>query len=526
MARIVVFIAAFAMVLSSCAKLPGFKAENYDYVAAAETPTVHAEPAEEPLPGTVIRNKKRVSMKPKPDKNKGKNKSDQPNKKLTMMADVQIDGKSLGEVEFTGTQTDSKVLWEPVDPKLKEDLKAQMTCTSDDGTCTDAFIDVIYRDKGVLYIDQILAFPKADDSSPSVPAPTPSIQPEKQDEAFEFIDMDRIKYSGHVGISNDDARLKFNMAPPVRKDGSRKEDRKPNPYLDPKDDKDDDDLRPPAPPVAPAPAPGLPPQVTPPVGKDGNKDEPKVTPKPDDKKDGGKGEEDVTAQSPMKALEKFKKKDQAVNWPFTYKDPESKKTVNGRLNRGINFRDLVASIPGINFQVSGQTVHNFGTYGLAQVITSISQSLKTILPGRFLRLTSISKVNGGVSNLHTSHQNGTDIDVLYMRNNEDLASDIVTGNRVTNNFLVKEQWLLTKKAFQTGQVQVIFMDRVVKKALCDYAVTSGDYRRGEEKGAIAEMLRNIMHADGHQNHFHIRANCSADDSACQEIPYKTRPVGC
>ncbi len=562
MARVAaLFLALTAIILSSCAKMPGFKAEDYEYKAATVSPnTTPPAEKEEPLPGTVVRNSKRIYMKPV------KSQWDSTNTNLKLTADVKIDGKTIGPVEFEGKRENSKILLDPVDPELKEKLKAEIYCV-DEGACQDYFIDVLLREKNTLYHDQMLPVPKATESAGDAPKAAP-VPPEQQDESYQYIDLANLGTVGHVGISDDDALQRFSIEKP-QKSGTKKHKKRPNIFIAVQDDSDTEEVAPPAPieverptqtpqPTAPAPTPAPTPQPsrptpapTPtPVPTPAPQPTPAPVPAPDPVPTTPTpqpkaptpvpqptpsipstvhppiGKDNPADPTPMQALERFRKPDQAANWPFTYVNPKTKASVSGRLNRGINFRDLVSSIPGINFQVQAQTIHNYGTFYLAQVVTSMAQYLKTILPGRGLTVTSISKVNGGVSNLHSSHQNGTDIDILFLRNNEKADTDIVVGSRVSNNFLVKEQWLLTKKAFQTGQVQMIFMDRAVKKELCNYAISTGDYKRGQDSGPVAEMLKHIIHVDGHENHFHVRTLCNPDDHACQEVPYKALPVGC
>ncbi len=532
MVRILLFLFALSTLIA-CAKTPGFKAEDFTYAVALkeDKPT---DKKEEPTyqPGSVVRTSQRVAMKPLETKWTDKN--------LTMTAEVKIDGKSYGSVKFKGVQQDSKVVLTAEDPALKDTLKAQVHCTSDEGTCENFFIDIVFKDNDVLYHDQMIATPKDPTKQdpipkpapkPSSPTPAPSKDPknptpapapapaepaEPADETFEFIDLEKIKTSGFIGISDDEARELFNISvakpadksgeagkSPTQQDGGKKEEpQRPVP-------------KPPV--VTPQPTPSRPvPPVQPPIKGDGP-----VEPT-DGKKDDGKtpSADPSDVPAPIMALRKFKVKDQAINWPFRFEG------VNGRLDRGLDFRQIATSIPDIGFKVVGNTIHNFGTYNMVQTIASLGQWVKEILPNRYLQITSIALKAGGPSNLHSSHQNGTDIDILYMRNNENAASDIVEGSRVSTNFLVKEQWALTKRAFQSGQIDMIFMDKVVKKSLCDYAVSISDYKRGDQESEAADIFRRIQHVDGHQNHFHIRVKCGADDPRCRKVPYKTMPIGC
>ncbi len=541
MVRILITLLAL-MTLISCAKPPGFRADDYDYTTAekladdsgkktADDKTENHEEVKYQL-GEVKRNSHQVQLKPM--------KTEWENGQLKMTAEVNVKGKSFGTVQFQGKQKGAKIVLKPTDPSLK-DLRAQIRCSSAEGSCVPLYIDVLYREsKDTLLHDQVLATPKQAQPAPPKPkqnqnpnspqnpknpnpAPTPLPAPAMKDEADEFIDHDKLNSTGFMGGTTEEFWMTFDVEPP-----KKSEPLKP---LPPKEEE---------PPVTPAPAPEPTPAPTPqpstpapapaptpttpkpaPIPNPAPQPTPKppvITPPIKDnsgtKSGGGKN------PTIMDVIEQYNRPDMAENWPATYQG------VSGSLNQGIDFRQVFTVHPEVGFKVATDTSHNFGSYGLLKVVTLMGQYLKDIIPGRLLRLTSMTLRNGGVSPLHTSHQNGVDGDVSFLRNSETSDPDIVIGGHVSSNFLVKEQWLLTKKAFASGKIDKMFMDQVVKNALCDYAVSAGEFHQGDTTSAAAGIFKNILHIPGHENHFHIRVLCVQEDSACRNYPYKPLAVNC
>jgi penicillin-insensitive murein endopeptidase len=501
-------------------------------MATPSAPTQTDEKKEEPQkPGTVVRSAKRIGMK------LSKTEWQDGTKKLNLKANVQLDGKPLGEVEFEGTRQDSKIVLNPKNPELQDKLKAQLNCLSEETTCNDFFIDVFYREKDVLYHDQVLSEPKKEETKtpdtgkPSQENTTPPAPKKHEDESFAFIDPDATRNSGFAGSSDAEAWELYGLKVPPGSEpvpDSSTDDKKGEPPVQPPtpapvpvpegDKKGDEGGKSPAPAPNPTPAPTPhqpPPSVKPPIGKNNG-----------DTKDNGSKPKGNPAElnGPLLALEtKFKSSDQVINKPFYDKDTKT----YGHLDRGINFRDVPKAIPDIGFQVAASDATTFGSYGLVKVLAAMAQALHDILPGRVLYVTSVSKQGGGPVEPHDSHQNGTDMDIRYLRNNENGQSDIVNGSTISSNFLVKQQWELMKKTFQTGNVDIVFMDRVVKKALCDYAISIHDYKRGEDTSPAAEILKRIQHVDGHENHFHVRTKCiPGQDRRCGLVKYLSLPVGC
>ena len=125
---------------------------------------------------------------------------------------------------------------------------------------------------------------------------------------------------------------------------------------------------------------------------------------------------------------------------------------------------------------------------------------------------------GGHLSGHNSHQNGLDLDAIYLRS--DLTEDevdrpygyresFVEAGRVTENFDIARNWELFKIFVATGQVGRIFVDLAIKKEMCAYATIMG------ELYSETETLRALRPWPNHDDHFHLRILCPADNTRCQ-----------
>ncbi len=168
---------------------------------------------------------------------------------------------------------------------------------------------------------------------------------------------------------------------------------------------------------------------------------------------------------------------------------------------------------------------SFGAAEMINMITKATAGLNEAFPNLDrLQIGDIAKEGGGkVSDLHTSHQNGLDVDVTYFRlNHKEQAPEhitgfsetMVTGGRISKNFDTPRVWEFLKKLHENGQVQRIFMDPVIKKEICRLA------RLKKEVVSFEEVLRSLRPYPGHADHMHIRLRCPLEAKECraQEDP--------
>lgn len=120
----------------------------------------------------------------------------------------------------------------------------------------------------------------------------------------------------------------------------------------------------------------------------------------------------------------------------------------------------------------------------------------------------ISKRGGGKLDPHLSHRNGRDVDVGYVLQGKDAKRTRFSGVTL-DNLDVPRTWSLLKSFLDTGEVQYIFLDYTLQKALYDHAKSRGasdetldelfQYPRG--RGRSHGIIR---HWRSHRNHFHVR----------------------
>ncbi len=167
----------------------------------------------------------------------------------------------------------------------------------------------------------------------------------------------------------------------------------------------------------------------------------------------------------------------------------------------------------------------WGTREMVDAITKTTLQMDRLFP-RFDRLQvgDISQEGGGpVTDLHSSHQHGLDVDLTYYRINkiEQSPTEIkgfeelmVIRGKISKNFDSARNWKFLKELHKHGQVQRIFVDPVIKKEICRYA------RLLKESALFLEVLRSLRPYPNHQEHMHVRLKCPTEAKECrlQEDP--------
>jgi penicillin-insensitive murein DD-endopeptidase len=137
----------------------------------------------------------------------------------------------------------------------------------------------------------------------------------------------------------------------------------------------------------------------------------------------------------------------------------------------------------------------------------------------------ISQPRGGpMSTGHASHEIGLDADiwfnpmpdhVLSVREREDISAKTMldsTGLKVDPKIFTDKQVALLKRAASYPEVQRIFVNPAIKKALC------------ERSKADRHWLGKVRPMWGHDYHFHIRIGCT--NSGCTPQPLPNGEDGC
>lgn len=518
--------------LAACGRSPGFKAEDYDYrrVQAPEKTSEKAEAAPQAVshPGSIVRFSNKITFAPT------ETKWDQDQVKLK--AKVQFADQSFGEVELQGVKKDSKILLTTSNPEINQKLKAQIICTSEGDNCEEFFIDVFYMDKDVIYQDQVIPTlknepakaeekketkpapeskpaPKADakeakknterdhvqaDMRRTVVLPSPFRPKNKEPEKIsDGVPGEVVEKTSYVGTSDEEIRQIYEIPPPVKTPPVKTEIKESPP--------------------TPVPAPtgqSAPPKVEArqqaPVKEAETAKQAPVQQAPVQQSAPPQNQ-----QAQVHPLDQFRERDQVIGSPSA-----------GRLNKGTDFLKI-SQLPGFAFFiVNPRDKDYFASFDMAVVMKKLSEVLQSLMPGRRLAVTSMSKWGGGRLPPHDGHQNGTDADFRYLTNDESKPSYVVSRGRVNNTLLVNHQWKFFKKAFQTELLDVIFVDKAVKRAMCEEARRVQDLRQGENDSVAAEVLKRIQPWDGHANHFHVRIKCSSDNPRCKQVVLNYKTTGC
>ncbi len=160
----------------------------------------------------------------------------------------------------------------------------------------------------------------------------------------------------------------------------------------------------------------------------------------------------------------------------------------------------------------------WSTYDLQAVLAKVSHDVKAQYAGKVERLQigDMSLRNGGFVGRHSSHQNGLDADIAYLRTNRSeqrvehngWAERFVINGELTPNFDVQRNWELMRKFVATGRVTRIFVDSAIKKAFCEYTSAIGT------RAAETETLRILRVWPHHHDHLHVRLSCPKNSPRC------------
>ncbi len=155
-----------------------------------------------------------------------------------------------------------------------------------------------------------------------------------------------------------------------------------------------------------------------------------------------------------------------------------------------------------------------------EALTLASEFIKNQFPdSEILQVGDLSMKEGGLAEGHSSHQNGLDGDIVYLRKNHyvqspnamDWDEDFVIGaSSVSKNFNTERNFALLNYLVHNTPVTRIFVDQAVKKELCVYALNNGEIK----KPSVIETLRRLRPQDLHRTHFHMRLECPINDHNC------------
>jgi len=132
-------------------------------------------------------------------------------------------------------------------------------------------------------------------------------------------------------------------------------------------------------------------------------------------------------------------------------------------------------------------------------------------------VSNLSARHGGPLSPHKTHQSGRDVDLGYLT-----KRDADEWHHVTPSTLDAEKtWKLLKLLVDGGNVEVVFMDRSLQRALLDHALAHGTIERGRLAHwlEVAKGARRggpiVKHVPGHSDHFHVRFACRTSEPECR-----------
>ena len=180
---------------------------------------------------------------------------------------------------------------------------------------------------------------------------------------------------------------------------------------------------------------------------------------------------------------------------------------------------------------------NFGTDELVGAIRRVARRVAKEYPGGTLGIADLSLLGGGDSELHRSHENGRDADLIYYAVDEDgrpvLPVDsmprynielvafppraqlhgVKFGPFSPRRFDVKRNWALIRALLSDPEVEVqyLFINRHLKERLLVHAASIGE--SPELLDRAVELLCQPGDSLPHDDHLHLRIYCATDDRA-------------
>jgi len=380
------------------------------------------------------------------------------------------------------------VLQDPQSP-FQGKLKARATCYSlsqkSKAQCEQFFVDFYFYDKGTFYTEQLI--PKKEASTP--PDVKTDAKPESHSSENDDVNSTEVNY--FMGQIDQDLAELF---PDLSNSSSDPNPSSPPTEEPPHRQEDPVDLPPttlPRPQPTPAPVPR--------PNKPGNTDHPKPT-------------------RPM---------NQAVGGIGGTQGAGSLRNASSLMEA---FKRLGSTAAGFKI-LKPQNERYYGTWDMIQFIQKMGAWTRVNASGQVLSIGDISSQFGGDQGNHKSHQNGLDADIAYFNSANTMTSVVDTkSNKISPKLMIGEQWKFFKYMISMDEVNIIFVDSVVKETFCNYAVNRNEVKSSEDSSLAARTLRRMMVTTekerDHATHFHLRLKCGPFDRACKRHDINDQNLGC
>lgn len=145
----------------------------------------------------------------------------------------------------------------------------------------------------------------------------------------------------------------------------------------------------------------------------------------------------------------------------------------------------------------------WGTKVTVQRLRELTSSYHDVFPDAApIWVHDISRRRGGRLRPHLSHRRGRDVDIRVVH--KTFSKKYRRASPRTLH--LEKNWFMLRHLIESGDVEMIFLDRRLQRALVQYARSQG-YSK-EELKAIFQYPRNrraiIRHWRGHADHIHVR----------------------
>lgn len=172
----------------------------------------------------------------------------------------------------------------------------------------------------------------------------------------------------------------------------------------------------------------------------------------------------------------------------------------------------------------------YGTNEIQDIISDAADFVRQTFPdAELLQVGDIANKNGGALLEHGSHQNGLDVDIVYLTKNKKLQSqnapyweeEFVIKGKMSSNFHIERNFSLFKYLIMNKPVERIFVDQAIKIQFCEYAK-----RNNLNDFETQETLRRLRVEKLHSTHFHMRIKCPTTDLNCKAQAAVPTGTGC
>jgi LysM repeat protein len=161
----------------------------------------------------------------------------------------------------------------------------------------------------------------------------------------------------------------------------------------------------------------------------------------------------------------------------------------------------------------------FGTDETVRWLVDAYEAVRSEIPRTpRVEVHDLSRRNGGALDGHRSHRSGRDADLAYFQ--RDCRTDCRFRRIGPEDLDVERQWRLFQHWLERGQVEAIFVDHALQRALYREARRQGvDRRRLSRWFQYPREADNrygiIRHHPRHADHYHVRFVCHESDPDCR-----------